>query len=150
MVPAPPITTEGTVPNQAAVTPDSNSPNSLDAPIKSEFTALTRPRISSGVASWIKVIRTYTLTIAEASSIVSATIDLVKSVESPNIIVATTKIISLGYRARCTDVGCKNLGRLLFIYADAGGRPISHPVLCHAHARMKLARNRGRRAQDLR
>src|ERR1700730_6784292 len=92
MVPAPPITTEGTVPNQAAVTPDSNSPNSLDAPIKSEFTALTRPRISSGVASWIKVTRTYTLTMSEAPSNASATTDSVKSVESPNTIVATPKI----------------------------------------------------------
>jgi excisionase family DNA binding protein len=55
---------------------------------------------------------------------------------------ASVNIGAISYRARCTDVGCKNLGRLLFIYADAGGRPISHPVLCHAHARMKLARNR--------
>src|ERR1700726_4194332 len=60
-------------------------------PNKERVHGATRPRISSGVASWIKVIRTYTLTISEASSIVSATIDLVKSVESPNIIVATPK-----------------------------------------------------------
>src|SRR5580698_8136251 len=55
IVPTPPSTTEGTVPNQAAVKPDSNSPSSLDAPIKREFTALTRPRIASGVANWTKV-----------------------------------------------------------------------------------------------
>jgi hypothetical protein len=24
------------------------------------------------------------------------------------------------------------------IYADAGGRPISHPVLCHAHASVRI------------
>jgi hypothetical protein len=50
--------------------------------------------------------------------------------------------IGASYRARCTEAGCKNLGRLLFIYADAGGRPISHPVLCHAHGRVMLARDR--------
>lgn len=33
-VPSPPITTEETVPNHAAVTPDSNSPNSFEAPMK--------------------------------------------------------------------------------------------------------------------
>ena len=47
----PPSTIAGTRPNQAAVNPDSNSPSSLDAPINTEFTALTRPRIASGVSS---------------------------------------------------------------------------------------------------
>jgi len=28
------------------------------------------------------------------------------------------------------------------IYGDAGGRPISHPVLCHAHGRERIARDR--------
>ena len=37
---------------------------------------------------------------------------------------------------------CKNLGRMLMIYADAGGRPIGHLVLCHAHARTRLGRDR--------
>jgi len=54
-VPIPPITTDGTVPNHAAVIPDSNSPSSFDAPINNEFIALTRPRIESGVASCTKV-----------------------------------------------------------------------------------------------
>jgi hypothetical protein len=31
------------------------------------------------------------------------------------------------YRARGTEAGCKNLGRMMMIYADAGGRPIAHP-----------------------
>ena len=43
----PPIITDGTNPKKAALKPDSNSPSSLDAPINTEFTALTRPRISS-------------------------------------------------------------------------------------------------------
>jgi hypothetical protein len=33
-MPTPPITTAGTVPNHVAVTPDSNSPSSFDAPTK--------------------------------------------------------------------------------------------------------------------
>jgi excisionase family DNA binding protein len=55
---------------------------------------------------------------------------------------ASVNIGAICYRARCTDVGCKNPGRLLLIYADARGRPISHPVVCHAHARARLARDR--------
>jgi hypothetical protein len=49
---------------------------------------------------------------------------------------------AISYRARCTETECKNLGQLLFIYADAGGRPIGHPVLCHAHGRVRLGRDR--------
>jgi hypothetical protein len=55
---------------------------------------------------------------------------------------ASVNIGSISYRARCTQAGCKNVGRLLFIYADAGGRPIAHPVLCHAHGRERLARDK--------
>jgi hypothetical protein len=55
---------------------------------------------------------------------------------------ASVNIGTISYRARCTEAGCKNLGCMLMIYADAGGRPISHPVLCHAHARVRLARDR--------
>jgi hypothetical protein len=55
---------------------------------------------------------------------------------------ASVKIGPIIYRARCTEAGCKNAGRFLFIYADAGGRPIAHPVLCHAHGRERLARDR--------
>jgi hypothetical protein len=55
---------------------------------------------------------------------------------------ASVNIGAISYRARCTEARCKNLGRLLFIYADAGGRPIAHPVLCHGHGRVRLARDR--------
>lgn len=51
-------------------------------------------------------------------------------------------IISLGYRARCTRDGCADLGRLILRYADAGGRPMSNSAFCHAHARVRLARER--------
>jgi hypothetical protein len=51
-------------------------------------------------------------------------------------------IIPLGYRARCTEAGCKNLGRVISRYADAGGRPMSNFELCHAHARSRVARDR--------
>jgi hypothetical protein len=39
---------------------------------------------------------------------------------------ASVNIGAISYRARCTEAGCKNVGRLLFIYVDGGGRPISH------------------------
>ena len=44
--------TAGTVPNHEAVSPDSNSPSWFELPMNIEFTALTLPRISSGVFSW--------------------------------------------------------------------------------------------------
>jgi hypothetical protein len=40
-----PKTTEGTVPNILAASPDSNAPISLDEPINMVFTAETLPRI---------------------------------------------------------------------------------------------------------
>src|ERR1700675_2390373 len=52
---------------------------------------------------------------------------------------ASVTIGALGYRARCTEAGCGNLARLGLRHADTGGRPIAHPVVCHAHARLKLA-----------
>jgi hypothetical protein len=55
---------------------------------------------------------------------------------------ASVTIVPLGYRARCIEAACSNLGRLIMIYADAGGRPICHPVLCHAHARVKIVGGR--------
>jgi hypothetical protein len=51
-------------------------------------------------------------------------------------------ILAAGYRARCTRAGCANLGRLILRYADAGGRPMSNSEFCHAHARVKLLRDR--------
>src|SRR5437588_8489659 len=48
IVPKPPSTTAGTVPNHCAVIPDSNWPTSLEAPMNTMVTALTLPRISSG------------------------------------------------------------------------------------------------------
>jgi hypothetical protein len=39
-VPMPPMSTAGTAPNQAAVTPDSNSPSVFDVPMNSELTAV--------------------------------------------------------------------------------------------------------------
>jgi hypothetical protein len=55
---------------------------------------------------------------------------------------ATVNVDAFSYRARCTEVGCKDLGRMIMIYADAGGPPIGHPVVCHAHARARLERDR--------
>jgi hypothetical protein len=55
---------------------------------------------------------------------------------------ASVKIGPISYRARCTEAGCSNLGRLQMIYADAGGRPIAHPVVCHGHGRLRVERDR--------
>src|SRR3954447_5833436 len=83
-VPMPPATTAGTAPNHAAVTPDSNCPTSLDAPMKTMLTALTRPRISSGVDICTSVWRTITLTISQAPNNTSDTTDRATFRDSPN------------------------------------------------------------------
>ena len=36
----------------------------------------------------------------------------------------------------------ENLGRLILRYAAAGGRPMSSAEFCHAHARVRIARDR--------
>jgi hypothetical protein len=59
-----------------------------------------------------------------------------------NEIPRSLTIIPLGYRARCTEAGCKNLGRMILRYADAGGRPMSNGEFCHVHARERMARDR--------
>ena len=36
--------------------------------------------------------------------------------------VTTVTIITLGYRARCTEADCRNLGRVVLRHADAAAR----------------------------
>ncbi len=114
-VPTPPITTDGTVPKSWAVTPDSNSPSSLLALTKTMFTALTRPRMGSGVASCTSADRTYTLIMSDAPTATSAASESAKLVERPKTIVASPKMatqtsilaparLSIGRRARATPV----------------------------------------------
>src|SRR5690606_23727034 len=85
----PPMTTDRTVPHHFAVKPDSKSPSSFDAPTTTALTALTRPRILSGVSSCTSRWRTETLAIAAAPSTTSAKNDSAKLVLTPNTIVAT-------------------------------------------------------------
>ena len=56
--------------------------------MNTEATALTRPRIASGVSSWIIVWRTTTLTMSAAPVTHSASIDSANEVDSPNTSVA--------------------------------------------------------------
>ncbi len=91
-VASPPTTTEGTSPHQAAVTPDSSSPSSLEAPINIAFTALTRPRSASGVCSCTSMWRTNTLTMSAAPSTVSTARESEKLVDTPKVIVASPKM----------------------------------------------------------
>ena len=88
-VPIPPKTTAGTVPIRAAITPARNSPSSLEAPMKTDSTALTRPRNSSGVATWISTRRMMTLTMSAPPSSASIASDSHRFVEIPNPIVAS-------------------------------------------------------------
>jgi hypothetical protein len=55
---------------------------------------------------------------------------------------ASVIIIGLGFRAPCAEAGCRNLARLGFRHADAGGRSMTNLMLCHAHERDRIERNR--------
>ena len=81
-------TIAGTNPNHAAVKPDSNSPSSFDAPINTEFTALTRPRISSGVFSCTSNERMNTLIMSPTPSMTRAVIATQNVWVNPNTNVA--------------------------------------------------------------
>src|SRR5882672_77695 len=65
-VPMPPTMMALAVPHQWAVVPDSNSPSSFEALMNTIETALTRPRIRSGVPTWMRVWRTVTLSMSAA------------------------------------------------------------------------------------
>ena len=62
----PPSSTDGTKPNQLAVKPDSNAPNSLDEPIKIPLMDDTRPRMASGVLNCMMVERNTTEILSNA------------------------------------------------------------------------------------
>lgn len=91
-VPIPPRTTAGTVPNQCAVSPDSNSPSWFEAPMNRPFTALTRPRISSGVSSCTKAPRMTMLTMSAAPSTTSTPRDSQNDFDRPKAMVARPKM----------------------------------------------------------
>ena len=63
------------VPSHAAIRPARKSPSWFDAMTNSEFTALTRPRMSSVVSSWIRVMRITTLIMSAEPSTASSAID---------------------------------------------------------------------------
>jgi hypothetical protein len=48
-------------------------------------------------------------------------------------------IVTIGYRARCTEPGCRNLGRVILRHADAGGRPFSNSEFCHDQPTVPVA-----------
>jgi hypothetical protein len=59
-------------------------------------------------------------------------------VETPT----SVTIVPLGYRVRCTERGCRNVGRMILRHADAGGRPIDNAEFCLAHGRSRIERDR--------
>jgi hypothetical protein len=54
---------------------------------------------------------------------------------------ASVTIGALGYRARCTKVGCGKLARRGLRRADAGSRPMNNVEFCYAHALVRIARD---------
>jgi hypothetical protein len=52
---------------------------------------------------------------------------------------ASVTIVTLGYRARCTEPGCHNLARLILRYAADGSRPMTNSEFCRGHTRARIA-----------
>src|SRR6185312_2951506 len=77
-----------TGPSHAAVTPDSNPPNSFDVSMNTPFTADTRPRIASGVRSWTSVWRTTTLMLSNPPASSKSPIESANDRDNPKPIVA--------------------------------------------------------------
>jgi hypothetical protein len=88
---APPDTIENCVLVSWATTPDSTAPSWFDAPMNSALTLVTRPRSSSGVVSWIAVLRITTLTPSAAPAMAYATIASGTVRAKPNAIMARPK-----------------------------------------------------------
>ena len=51
---------------------------------------------------------------------------------------ASVTILTIGYRARCSEPGCRNLARAILRYADRSGRSLSNLERCNAHTREAL------------
>jgi hypothetical protein len=52
-----------------------------------------------------------------------------------------TILTTLCYRDRCTKPVCRNLSRMIFGHADAGGRPIDNGEFCLAYDWSKMERD---------
>src|SRR5690606_18528285 len=86
--PAPPKATAPTAPSTPAISPARNSPSSLEAEMARPEMAETRPRIASGVLSWISELRTNTEIMSAAPSSASKAIDSAKLRDSAKATVA--------------------------------------------------------------
>jgi hypothetical protein len=53
---------------------------------------------------------------------------------------AMLTILTIGYRARCSEPGCRNLARAILRHGDRAGRPLSNLERCHRHAHETLER----------
>ena len=71
-----------------AARPDSNAPNSFEVVVKTDWMAVTRPRIASGVLSWTKPLRITPPTTSNPPSITSISKDSQSWVEIAKPIVA--------------------------------------------------------------
>ena len=86
---SPPPTTAGTVPKMLAATPLSKAPSSFEAPMNTQFTDATRPRIRSGDRTRRIVLRMIMLSPSVTPLKNSAAIDRAKVVDRPNTIMLT-------------------------------------------------------------
>ena len=85
----PPATTDGTVPNRLAAIPLSNAPSSFEAPMNTQLTDATRPRIRSGERTRRIVLRMTMLRPSVTPLKNSATHDTMNVVDRPNTIIET-------------------------------------------------------------
>ncbi len=48
---------------------------------------------------------------------------------------ACITVLTIGYKAKCTELGCGNLARVILRQGDRSGRPLSNLERCNRHAR---------------
>src|ERR1019366_8426374 len=98
----PPTSTAMTGPSKAAPVPATKAPRSLEAPMKTDSTATTRPRSASGVASGTMEPRTYMLTLSAAPRTARAAKESQKLRERPKEMAASPKMPTAKNRRRPT------------------------------------------------
>ena len=90
-VKTPPTTTDGTVPTSRATTPLSNAPSSFDAPMNTQLTDATRPRIASGERTR-RIVARMTMLMPSVTPLMNrAASEITKLVDSPNTSMLTPK-----------------------------------------------------------
>ena len=64
------------------------------------------------------------------------------NLEAVRELATSDTVIAFGYRARCTEAGCRSPRRVILRHADVGGAPMTSREFCLKHGRERVERDR--------